>query len=296
VLMLLPLGSDERDARADGREPRAPRVTLALLGLNLLVYLATQGFDLTRAEARETELEQVAEWTLRQAGARAPALAARISTPALAFLEHDDRWREEVAGADLRERLESVLADARELRSAHPFHRWGFVPAHITLPRLIAHQFLHAGLLHLGFNMLFLWTVGGLLERTLGPARFLALYLLGGGAAALVHAALNRASTEPAVGASGAVAAAMGAFAVLHARERMRMALIAAPLLLPRVYFVSWPAWVFLGLWLLEQIFFASFGSTALGVAFGAHLGGFAFGALAAVALRQTAALGQAAG
>jgi membrane associated rhomboid family serine protease len=80
----------------------------------------------------------------------------------------------------------------------------------------------------------------------------------------------------------------MGAFAVLHARERMRLALIAAPLLLPRVYFVSWPAWVFLGLWLLEQLFFASFGSTTLGVAFGAHLGGFAFGALAGLALRHT--------
>src|SRR5262249_59672814 len=107
------------------------------------------------------------------------------------------------------------------------------------------------------------------------------------------HAALNPTSTEPAVGASGAVAAAMGAFAVLHTRERMRLALVAAPVLAPRIYFVSWPAWVFLGLWLLEQLFFASFGSTTLGVAFGAHLGGFAFGAVARVAPRK---LGLAAG
>ena len=280
MLMLLPLGSAEREARA-------PLATLTLVGLNLLVFLAMQGFDLTKAEAREIELEQIADWTLRQAGQRVPALAARLSTPALAFLERDKGWREELRGTALGERLESCLEDARQLRAAHPFHRWGFVPARITLASLITHQFLHAGWLHLGFNMLFLWTVGGLLERTLGAARFLSVYLVGGVAAALAHAALNPTSTQPAVGASGAVAAAMGAFAVLHARERMRLALVAVPVLVPRVYFLSWPAWVFLGLWLLEQLFFASFGSTTLGVALGAHLGGFAFGALTAVTLRK---------
>jgi membrane associated rhomboid family serine protease len=280
VLMLLPLGSDEREARA-------PVATLVLIALNFLVFLALQGFDLTRAAAREAELEEIADWTLGQAAARVPALAARRSPPALAFLERDGRWREELAGTDLRERLESCLEDARKVRAGHPFYRFGFVPAHITPAGLITHQFLHAGLLHLGFNMLFLWTVGGLLERTLGVARFLSVYVVGGVAAALAHAALNPASPEPAVGASGAIAAVMGAFAVLHARERMRLALVAAPALVPRVYFVSWPAWIFLGLWSLEQVFFASFGSTTLGVAFGAHLGGFAFGALSGLVLRR---------
>src|SRR5262249_8853680 len=117
--------------------------------------------------------------------------------------------------------------------AAAPFYRWGFVPARITLGSLVTHQFVHGGFLHLFFNMLFLWTVGGLLERTLGAARFLPVYLVGGVAAALAHAALNPASTQPAVGASGAVAAAMGAFAVLHARERMRLALVVAPVLAP---------------------------------------------------------------
>jgi membrane associated rhomboid family serine protease len=279
VLMLLPLGSDEREARA-------PRATLALVALNVLVFLATQGFDFAHADAQEAELEEVATWTLQQAGLRAPALAARVTSPALAFLENDQGWHAEVAGTDLGARLESCLQDARALRARHPFHRFGFVPAHITPLRLVTHQFLHAGVLHLGFNMLFLWTVGGLLERTLGIGRFLAVYVLGGIAAALAHAAMNPSSTQPAVGASGAIAAVMGAFAVLHARERMRLALVAAPLLMPRVYFVSWPAWVFLGLWLLEQVFFASFGSTTMGVAFAAHLGGFAFGALSGLGLR----------
>src|SRR4051794_1971395 len=111
MLMLLPLGSDEREARA-------PPATLALVALNVLVFLALSGFDLAKAEAREAELERIAEWTLREAGQRVPALAARLSTPALAFLERDHRWPEELAGTDLRERLESCLEDARALRAA----------------------------------------------------------------------------------------------------------------------------------------------------------------------------------
>src|SRR5262249_7053920 len=181
--MLLPLGSDEREARA-------PRATLALVILNALAFLATQGFDFAHADAQEAELEEVAAWTLQQASQRVPALGARVTSPALAFLETDPGWRAELAGSDLRLRLEACLQDAREVRARHPFHRFGFVPARITPFRLISHQFLHAGVLHLGFNMLFLWTVGGLLERTLGVGRFLAVYLLGGVAAALTHAAM----------------------------------------------------------------------------------------------------------
>src|SRR4051812_30763851 len=212
--MLLPLGSDER-------ETHAPRATLVLVALNLLVFLATQGFDLDKAERQQGLLEEVASWTLREAGQRVPALAARTTAPALAFLERDSAWRGELSRPEyreLRDRLEAAAEDARKLRGAHPFHRFGFVPARITPLTLVSHQFLHAGVLHIAFNMLFLWTVGGLLERTLGVVRFLAVYLVGGMAAALAHAALNPASTEPAVGASGAVAGVMGAYAVLHAR------------------------------------------------------------------------------
>jgi rhomboid family protein len=283
MLLLLPLGT-ERTSR------RLPYVTLGLVVLNSLVYLVTRGYDVDKAAARETELEQVAEWTLRTAGDRVPALAARFQAPALTFLERDAAWRAELAGSALRERLESCLEDARELRGSHPFYRFGFVPAHITLPRLVTHQFFHAGLLHLGFNMLFLWAVGGLLERTLGPALFAAAYLVGGVAAALAHAAVAAGSAEPAVGASGAVAGLMGAFAVLHGGERLRLAVVFAPMLVPRVYFVSWPAAAFLGLWVLEQVFFASFGWTTQGVAFAAHLGGFGFGLLCGLVLRQLTA------
>ena len=279
MLFLLPLGPGES-------APRLPPLTLAIVVLNLLVFLVSLTFDTDKAAREQAELERMAEWSLRVAGQTVPALAARVGGPALAFLEQDTAWRQEVAGTEQGERLVAYLEEYRALKAGHPFFRFGFVPADITLVRLITHQFLHAGWLHLGFNMLFLWTVGALLEATLGAGLFGPLYVVGGMVAALAHAAASPHSVEPAVGASGAVAAAMGLFAVLHGAEPVRLALVAAPLLAPRVYFLTWPAWVFLGLWALEQLFFFSFGPTTLGVAFAAHLGGFAFGALAGLALR----------
>jgi len=93
--------------------------------------------------------------------------------------------------------------------------------------------------------------------------------------------------TEPAVGASGAVAGLMGAFAVAHAREPMRLALVAMLALAPRIIFFSLPAVAFLGLWLAEQVFWVLMTSTIdVGIAFWAHLGGFAAGALMALTLR----------
>ena len=281
MLFLLPLGPGES-------APRLPPLTLTVVALNLLVFLAFLPYDADKAAAQETELEQMAEWSLRLASQKVPALAARTGGRALSFLEKDTAWRDELAGTEQGERLAAYLEDYRALKASHPFYRFGFVPADITLVRLVTHQFLHAGWLHLGFNMLFLWTVGALLEATLGAAVFGPLYLVGGCAAALAHAALVPQSAEPAIGASGAVAAAMGLFATLHGREPVRLALVAAPMLVPRIYFVTWPAWVVLGLWVLEQLFFFSFGATTLGVAFAAHLGGFLFGALAGLVVRMT--------
>jgi len=286
MLFLIPLGAGET-------APRAPRVTLALIALNVLVFLWTSRLDSARAAATEGELTRVAEWTLRVAEADAPGLARRAGGhgSALAFLEHDTLWRSEIKSSELRERLDACLQDHRKLRSEHPLYAYGFVPAEISLLRLLTHQFLHADVLHVGLNMLFLWTVGGLLELTLGAAVFAPAYLAGGVAAALAHAAFHPGSTEPVVGSSGAVAGAMGMFAVLHGRQPVRLALVAMLAAAPRIIFLSWPAYVTVGLWLLEQLFYASFG-LALGIAFWAHIGGFVFGMLLGLVLRPWRVLG----
>ncbi len=144
---------------------------------------------------------------------------------------------------------------------------------------LFLSMFMHGGLLHLGANMLFLWVFGDNVEERLGRLRYLAFYLACGVAATLAHSIMSGFSPVPIVGASGAIAGVLGGYWVLFRGARVR-ALI--PL------FIFWtimdvPAWVFLGLWFILQLFFGlgSLGAAGSGgVAVWAHIGGFIAGAL----------------
>jgi membrane associated rhomboid family serine protease len=282
LILLIPLGPD-------AALPRVPRATVALVALSVLTFFWTSRFDAARAASEEARLERIADWTLELLSRTQPELdeGRKRHASALDYLAADGTWRETVPQGELRARLEQCVEERRGLREGHPFYRWGFVPADVTLGRLLVHQFLHADLVHLLFNMLFLWAVGGLIESVWGAPLVTGLYLVSGVVAALAHAAFAPGSTEPAVGASGAVAGLMGFFAVAHAREPMRLALVAALSLAPRIRFFSLPAAVFLGLWVVEQVFWTLMTTRIdVGVAFRAHLGGFAFGVLAALGLR----------
>ncbi|MDQ3957112.1 MAG: rhomboid family intramembrane serine protease [Actinomycetota bacterium] len=135
--------------------------------------------------------------------------------------------------------------------------------------------FLHAGWLHIIGNMLFLWVFGNNIEDYLGRAKFLAFYLAGGLAASFAHALTHLDSIAPSVGASGAVAAVMGAYLLLYPRARVNVLVII-------VFFltvIQLSAVVVLGLWFLYQFLYAYQEATvATGVAWMAHVGGFVFG------------------
>jgi membrane associated rhomboid family serine protease len=282
LILLVPLGPDSE-------LPRVPKATLVLLATSVLAFFWTSRFDTAGSAAEEARLERVADWTVGLLARDIPELGEnrRLHASALDYLGSDGSWRDAVPEGELRDRLESCVQDRAALRQGHPFYRWGFVPAKITLPRLVAHQFLHADLVHLLFNMVFLWAIGGLIESVWGPWLLAGLYLASGVAAALVHGAFAVATTEPAIGASGAIAGLMGFFAVAHAREPMRLALVAGVSLAPRIRFLSLPAAVFLGLWVVEQAFWTLMTTKIdVGVAFRAHLGGFAFGAIVALGFR----------
>lgn len=135
-------------------------------------------------------------------------------------------------------------------------------------------MFLHGGWLHLGGNLLFLWIFGNNVEDRLGRLPYLAFYLAGGLAAALAHVAVQPDATIPVVGASGAVAAVMGAYVVWFPRARV----------LTLVVFVLVPLraiWVLAG-WFVLQFFT----DPDDGVAWMAHVGGFAFGVAVALLVR----------
>ena len=171
---------------------------------------------------------------------------------------------------------------------------WGLVPARflthlqvapweiwVWAPPLFTHMFLHGGWLHIIGNMWFLWVFGRCLEKPLGPWKMLVLYFVGGVLASLAHASSVPTSTAPMVGASGAVAAVLGAFLVT---SPLRPVLTVVPIFIFPLL-LELPAAVVLVLWFLEQLLAGFFSlsvtaGTAAGVAWWAHIGGFVVGIL----------------
>ncbi len=141
---------------------------------------------------------------------------------------------------------------------------------------VIASMFMHGGLMHIGGNMLFLWIFGNNIEDRLGHVPYLIFYLLGGISATIAHVAVQTTSTIPVVGASGAVAAIMGAYALWFPNAPVRTIVF--------YYVRDISAKWFLGIWFITQ-FFTGANS---GVAWMAHVGGFVFGAVVALIVRVT--------
>jgi membrane associated rhomboid family serine protease len=146
-------------------------------------------------------------------------------------------------------------------------------------------MFMHGSILHIAGNMLFLWIFGNNVEDAMGPVKFVGFYLLGGIAALALQVVIDPGSTAPTIGASGAIAAVLGGYIVLYPRARV----LTLVFIILFFTVIELPAWVMLGIWFAEQ---AVFGASNLtnptggggGVAYFAHVGGFAFG-LAAIRL-----------
>jgi membrane associated rhomboid family serine protease len=165
-----------------------------------------------------------------------------------------------------------------------------------TVLTLFTSMFTHAGLLHLGGNMLFLWIFGNNVEDSMGPVRFLIFYLLAGIAALALQTAINPDAVVPTLGASGAIAGVLGGYIVLYPRARV----LTLIFLIIFFTFLELPAVLFLFIWFAQQAVFAAVGLTnpsgnGGGVAYFAHVGGFVFGLLAIklFAKRLSAAYGQ---
>ena len=141
-------------------------------------------------------------------------------------------------------------------------------------------MFLHGSFLHLAGNMLFLWIFGNNIEDSMSRWRFAAFYLLGGVAALMGQVAIDPDAAVPTVGASGAIAAVLGGYALLYPRARV----VTLIFIIIIFTIVELPALLVLGLWFLIQL---AYGANDIaqpvgggGVAYFAHIGGFLFGLL----------------
>jgi membrane associated rhomboid family serine protease len=150
-----------------------------------------------------------------------------------------------------------------------------------TWETVFTSMFMHASIFHIAGNMLFLWIFGNNIEDSMGPVRFIVFYILGGLAALALQVAIGPNSTAPTVGASGAIAGVLGGYIVLYPRARI--------LTLVFIFFfftvIELPTIVMLGIWFAEQAIFGAVGlinptGGGGGVAYFAHVGGFAFGVL----------------
>ncbi|HEY1966192.1 MAG TPA: rhomboid family intramembrane serine protease [Acidobacteriaceae bacterium] len=162
--------------------------------------------------------------------------------------------------------------------------RWAATPAQITSGHnwitILTSMFMHGSWSHIIGNMIYFWAFGPEIEDAMGRVRYLVFYLLGGLIAMIAQIAAAPHSTVPMLGASGAIAAVMGAFLVTYPRDQIRAVLFI--LVFFRVTFI--PACLLIGFWFLTQLVHAgSIGDVQRGgVAYLAHVGGFVFGALTA--------------
>lgn len=152
---------------------------------------------------------------------------------------------------------------------------------------LVTHQFLHGGWLHIGGNLLYLWIFGNNVEDRFGRLGFLAFFLAGGVVAALTQVAIDPASDLPLIGASGAIAAVLGAYVVVFPGARV----LSIVFLGFFFQLIEVPALIVLGLWFLLQVIdgLASLGihETVGGVAIFAHIGGFVAGLAVGLVYRR---------
>lgn len=179
----------------------------------------------------------------------------------------------------------NILVFILEMNQGHRLEQfiatYGAIPVEIThgerLYTLFTSMFLHGSIGHIVGNMLFLWIFADNIEAVIGSVRFLIFYLAGGLIAHAAHIFFNMDSPIPTVGASGAIAAVMGAYMIMFPQSRVKVLLLIFPF---RV-----PALLFLGFWIFSQ-FQSGVGSLQVntaetdGIAYWAHIGGFVFGAV----------------
>ena len=261
---------------------RFPILTVLLIAVNIAVFawqLSFSGDRYSSPELRELGVPERDENTLEYG-----AIPYRLTHPgedcAVGTLVNQSGPRAEVVCEGTPQ-----YGEAQQLANeGQPFEPLDSPPWWATV---LTSMFMHGGILHIAFNMLFLWVFGNNIEDSMGRGRFVLFYLLAGIAAAYAQALLDTNATVPAIGASGAVAGVLGGYLLLYPHARV----LTLVFIIFFVTLIEIPALVMLGIWFALQ-FLPAIGQLATpdvsaaggGVAYFAHIGGFVFG-LAAIKL-----------
>jgi membrane associated rhomboid family serine protease len=257
---------------------RFPIVTVVLIVINIAVFVwqVTQSSDPGSSTSPHVPgLSEQDETTLDYG-----AIPYRLTHPG-----KDCAVGEVTTGPNASNSLQVVCQGTSDYRAAQTSPNFTPLDSPPWWATVFTSMFLHGGILHIAFNMLFLWIFGNNIEDSMGRPRFLLFYLLGGIVAAYTQALLTAGSTVPAIGASGAIAGVLGGYLLLFPRARV----LTVVLIIFFVTIIEIPAAILLAIWFVLQ-FLPALGQVTTsaaggeGVAYWAHVGGFAFG-LAAIKL-----------
>jgi membrane associated rhomboid family serine protease len=294
--MIIPIRHENMSAR------RWPVITIGLILLNFVIFLdthwvmETQGSQLWQVRehilllaAMHPQLllpPEVQEW-ITEFRSHDPDDWAEMQKPNYEVIdEWDARTRRLDDPAGLQAEMDSLAGQYSQLMASSIDQRYAFVAAYPRPITYLTSTFLHGGWWHLIGNMWFLWLAGFVLEDAWGRPLYLFIYLMAGVVACQFDAWANPGSIIPSVGASGAIAGLMGAFMVRFPRMQIRMMWFFDLGLFPFSRFWMRAYWL-LPIWVLMEINYGMV-PAADGIGHWAHVGGFLFGAIAAVALRYS--------
>ncbi|MDC0748662.1 rhomboid family intramembrane serine protease [Polyangium mundeleinium] len=278
--MILPITHENMEAR------RWPVVTLVIIAICFVIH----SFVAATERSQTRDLNALVSQALTYHAAHPylktrPPLDEIVGYRQLPLLAEKPRPEkapdDEEALARQQQHFDELGLSVQKTIDAFPTRRFGYVPARGDVLGLVTHPFLHGGWLHLLFNLWFLWLCGCNMEDRWGRAVYGPFYVAAGIVAALAHKLLGGSPNVPLIGASGAIAGAMGAFLVTFAKTRIGFVTFVR---LRPIFFTA-PAFVMLPLWLALQITYLML-APRNGVAYAAHVGGFVFGVVVAGALR----------
>jgi membrane associated rhomboid family serine protease len=292
--MLIPIKHENMAAR------RWPVVTLALIAVNAVVFLFTNSaihndahrlgeikWHILDLAALHPELKMQPESQQFVDGFKQnyPKQWKQLQNPNRDVIDaYDAKIRMSEDTSQLQSEMDSLNPQFVNLSKSSIVEQYAFIPAYKRPISYLTANFLHGGWMHLIGNMWFLWLAGFVLEDVWGRWVYSVFYLIAGAAALQFWAWSNPGSITPTLGASGAVAALMGAFLVRFPKMKIEMMW----LFFLKPYRFKAAAFWLLPLWLFTEIFYGSLSGSSGGVAHWAHVGGFLFGALAAVAIQHS--------
>jgi membrane associated rhomboid family serine protease len=291
MLIILPIGHEKGTVR------RLPWVTFGIMALCMVAFFFTN----SPPEAQMVELEEKGR-DLFEFYFSHPYLELPTEMEETLFVGEDEESKAEFMEmfrsfggtqpgpgeiaelqAELEEKVEAFLAAA----NSHPYRRWGLIPASPTAIGFLTHMFLHGGWLHLLGNLFILYLAGPFIEDVWGRGIYAGFYVAAGLAGALLFMVRNLDLAIPLIGASGAIAGVMGAFLIRYWHVQIHFFYMFGIII--RGTF-SAPAWTMLPLWFVEQFALAAMTDSGMGgggVAYWAHVGGFAFGVGAGLLMKR---------